>query len=90
MEHNFTPGEIEANFVQVVVNFQAIRYDKFTQSEATSLNSFVSDIGGQLGYFNTSVVELFGELIGLQLFPRLWGHTDLYGYGQLQEKAKRS
>lgn len=83
---NATAEEISNNFVHVHVNFDSIRYDRTTETKSTTVWQLFSNLGGSFGFFMgislISIVELFVELIGLRLLPRLWGRKQLYGLGQ--------
>ncbi|KAL9182450.1 hypothetical protein ACHAXT_013102 [Thalassiosira profunda] len=83
---NATPGEVADNFVAIHVNFDSIRYEETTESKSTSVWQLFSNLGGSFGFFMgislISIVELFVELLGLRLMPRLWGKKQLYGIGQ--------
>jgi len=85
-ELGLDPGQFSENFVQVHVNYDLIRYQLITESKATTAAQMVSNLGGNMGFFMglsmISVVEIFIELLGLRLIPRLFGNTHLYGVGQ--------
>ena len=89
---NATNDELRRNLVRVVVNFDSIRYKRTFESQDKTLGGLISDMGGQMGFFAgisiISIVELFGELLGLRLLPRLWGDTRIYGIGQRSNKKE--
>lgn len=78
--------EISTNFVAIHINYDAIRYEETTETKSTGVWQLFSNLGGSFGFFMgislVSIVELFVELIGLRLIPRLWGDKSLYGIGQ--------
>ncbi|CAB9519788.1 Acid-sensing ion channel [Seminavis robusta] len=89
-EFNYTDDAIPNNLVDVVVNMNTIRYDLMEESKDKSFSSLISDLGGQMGFFMgislISIVELFGELIGLRILPRFFcGDRRLYGVGQRRD-----
>mmetsp|Transcript_5301 Transcript_5301/g.12029 ORF Transcript_5301/g.12029 Transcript_5301/m.12029 type:complete len:485 (+) Transcript_5301:171-1625(+) len=79
-------NEISTNFVAIQINYDSIRYEQTTESKSTSVAQLFSNLGGSFGFFMgisiISIVEVFVELIGLRLVPRLWGKRLLYGIGQ--------
>lgn len=81
-----TDEDIRQNLVRVVVNFDSIRYERIFESQDQTLGKLISDMGGQMGFFmgisTISIIELFGELIGLRLLPRVFGDKRLFGIGQ--------
>lgn len=85
-EERLPDGDVSLNFVAVSLNFDSIRFERNTESKATSTPSLISNLGGNMGFFMglsmISVVEIFVELMGLRLIPRLWGDRRLYGIGQ--------
>lgn len=78
--------DVPANLVVIHVNFASIQYERTTETKSTSRWQLFSNLGGSFGFFMgisvISLVELFVELIGLRLLPRLWGKKSLYGIGQ--------
>ena len=80
---------LSTNLVVIHINFASIQYEKTTETKSTSTWQLFSNLGGSFGFFMgisiISIVELFVELIGLRLLPRLWGVTSLYGIGQKEK-----
>jgi len=83
MENDFPQGEFEANFVSVNVNYDSIRFERLTESKATSTPQLISNLGGNMGFF-LGISMIFGELLYLRLVPRLWGDRRLYGIRQVK------
>jgi len=85
-EYDFQRGEMFRNFVLVYINFDSIRLDRVDETKATSAPQLISNLGGNMGFFMgislISLIEIFGELLGLRIVPRLWGDKRLYGVGQ--------
>ena len=83
---NDDPELLSTNLVVIHINFASIQYESTKETKSTSTWQLFSNLGGSFGFFMgisiISIVELFVELIGLRLLPRLWGVTSLYGIGQ--------
>lgn len=81
------------DFVEVQINYEAIRYDLITESKAQSLTQLLGSIGGQMGLFVgislISITELVVELTMLRLIPRLWGDRRLFGIGSNADRKSR-
>mmetsp|Transcript_5828 Transcript_5828/g.16347 ORF Transcript_5828/g.16347 Transcript_5828/m.16347 type:complete len:475 (-) Transcript_5828:2124-3548(-) len=84
-EFNITEDYIRKNFISVTVNFKSMQYDKLTESKGMTFAQLLGAIGGSMGFFLgislVSIFELLGDLIGMRLIPRLFGHKKLYGVG---------
>ena len=74
-----------SDYVEVQINYQAVRYDLITESKAQTLAQLLGSIGGQMGLFVgislILITELVVELTMLRLVPRLWGDRRLFGIG---------
>jgi len=73
------------DYVNLTINYEALRENQVTETKAQTFSQLLSNIGGQMGLFLgisvISLIELCGELLILRLIPRLWGDKRLYGIG---------
>jgi len=82
---NVTTEHVRKNYLSVTFNFRKMQYKKLTESRGMSFSQLLGSIGGSMGFFLgislVSIFELFGDLIGMRLLPRFFGHKNLYGLG---------
>jgi len=85
LRYNLTLEEIQTEWAQVHVNFEAITYDQQEERPSLSFNDLLAQIGGSMGLFLgisvLSFVELFFDLLSIRLIPRMCGVRHLYGIG---------
>mmetsp|Transcript_23870 Transcript_23870/g.66242 ORF Transcript_23870/g.66242 Transcript_23870/m.66242 type:complete len:472 (+) Transcript_23870:59-1474(+) len=83
--YNKSEDYVRNNFIAVTVNFKSMQYNRLTESKGMSFSQLLGAIGGSMGFFLgislVSVFELVGDLVGMRLIPRLYGHKNLYGVG---------
>lgn len=81
---SYTPEQL-SDTATIFVNYDTISETQVRETKGTTFSDFLSNIGGQMGLFLgisvISIIELFGELLGLRLLPRLWGDRRLHGVG---------
>ena len=82
------PGDDKPSedFIDLVINYEAMRQKRVTESIATTTAQLLSSIGGTMGLWLgvsvVSLVEVFGELLSFRLVPRLlWQDSRLHGVG---------
>lgn len=82
---NVTENYMADNIVIVTLNYESMIQHVFEETRAQSPYELMAAIGGVTGLYMgvslISIVEVFGELLGLRMIPRLWGDTRLYGIG---------
>mmetsp|Transcript_5827 Transcript_5827/g.16341 ORF Transcript_5827/g.16341 Transcript_5827/m.16341 type:complete len:474 (-) Transcript_5827:53-1474(-) len=82
---NVTGDYARDNFVALTINFEKLQYKRLTESKGMSFSQLLGAIGGSMGFFLgislVSIFELLGDLVGMRLLPRFFGHKNLYGVG---------
>ena len=77
--------ETKHNFVTAKINYDSMQYEIQQATSSADFAQLLSNLGGNMGFFIgisiISIVEVFGELIGLRLIPRLWEDKRLYEIG---------
>jgi len=84
-DFNVSQEYLRNNFVGLTVNYEKMQYKQLTESKGLSFSQLLGSIGGSMGFFLgislVSIFELFGDLVGMRLIPRYFGHKNLYGLG---------
>jgi hypothetical protein len=82
---NVTENYMAENIVFVTVNYESMIQHIVEETRVQSPYELMAAIGGVTGLYMgvslISIIEVFGELLGLRLLPRLWGDDRLYGIG---------
>lgn len=73
---NISSDQVEKNFILIRVNFENMKRETIVESKSQSLAQLLGGIGGQMGLFMgislISLFEVFGDLLGCRIIPRLW------------------
>lgn len=82
---NVTENYMADNIVFVTLNYESMIQQTVEETRAQSPYELMAAIGGVTGLYMgmslVSIIEVFGELLGLHLLPRLWSDDRLYGIG---------